>query len=344
MVGSGFIAAFHSAAYRDAAQLGDRAPRFALQRIASRNAGTAAALADRFGWQSVVADWREVTRGSDIDVVVVCTPDDAHREIAEDAFAHGKHVFCEKPIATSAVDARAMKDAADRAGAVQFVGFVLRFWPALEFVRGMLEAGELGALKNVRARYLLDSETVLESSLRGLGSHVLDALALLAGPVGAVTAITRPTAIDADVDGRAAVLLEFTNGATGVLEVDREAHGRAMDLALEVDCEAGGVAISWRSRDVVAVHAARGSAREPAGSREIVMGPRTSPFAIVALDGLGFALRDLFTVQAQRLASVIAGAAESYPTFGEACHVAEATDAILRAAATRAWQDVPGIG
>jgi predicted dehydrogenase len=95
-VGSGFIASLHSAVRCD------------LLRIASRNGATAQALADRFGWQSVTTDWRDVTRGADVDLVVVCTPDASHREIVEDAFAHGKHVFCEKPLAASADEARSM--------------------------------------------------------------------------------------------------------------------------------------------------------------------------------------------------------------------------------------------
>ncbi|WP_320669482.1 Gfo/Idh/MocA family protein [Patulibacter defluvii] len=335
MVGSGFIAGLHSRALRAVGYLPGPSPQPVLQRLASRNRATAAELAARFGWRSTTTDWRAVTRDPEIDVVAICTPDAAHREVAEDAFAHGKHVFCEKPLAGSAADARAMAAAADRHDGVQFVGFVLRCWPALEHARRTIAAGELGPLRNVRARYLLDSETLLESSLRGLGSHVLDALVVLAGPVDAVAATTRPTAADPEIDGRAAVLLEFASGSTGVLEVDREARGRAMDLVIEADCEHGGLTIGWRTRDVVAVHRVAG------GVHQIPMGPRTSPFPIAPLDGLGYALDDLFAVQARQLLMLVAGEHARYPTFGDALHVAEATDAILDAAATRGWRAVP---
>lgn len=340
MVGSGFVAGMHSAAYRDVSRYDTAAPAFALQVVASRNAATAARLAAQDGWARSTTDWREVTRNPDLDLVAICTPEETHREIAVDAFDHGKHVFCEKPLATTSIDAAAMKAAADRSGCVQFVGLVLRFWPALEYARRRIVAGELGRVKNVRARYLLDSQTVLESSLRGLGSHVLDALAVLAGPVAAVAASIRPTVVDPGVDGRVAVLLEFVGGATGVVEVDREARGRPMDLVIEVDCEHGGVAISWHNRDAVTMHRARGDGDDAVGTTRVVLGPATSPYPIVPVDGIGFALPQLFTVQAACLGAAISGAEPHHPTFGDACHVAQVTDAIVAAGRTRLWQPV----
>jgi predicted dehydrogenase len=338
IVGSGFIAGLHSRALA-AAATGVEVPAIALRRVASRNGQTARSLAAQFGWASASTDWHQVTRGDDIDLVLICTPDDAHREVAEDAFAHGKHVFCEKPLAANLPDARAMAAAAKRSGVVQFVGFVLRCWPALEYLRRLVDSGGLGKLENVRARYLLDSETLLESAVGGLGSHVLDALIGLAGRVGSVVATSHPTAADRDVDGRAAALLEFENGCTGVLEVDREARGRAMDLVIEADCTEGGATIRWRDRDVVAIHRA-GTESEPDLRRgEVIMGPRTSPFPIVAVDGLGFSLGELLVVQAERLVHAAAGEDVSYPSFGEACHVVEVTDSILASAKDRAWKE-----
>ncbi|NCW04364.1 MAG: gfo/Idh/MocA family oxidoreductase, partial [Rhodobacteraceae bacterium] len=64
--------------------------------------------ANRFDFQRVTGDWREVCEADDIDVVSICTPNFTHWEMAEAAAKSGKHIWCEKPMATSMADARAM--------------------------------------------------------------------------------------------------------------------------------------------------------------------------------------------------------------------------------------------
>ena len=81
-----------------------------------------AAAADRLGWDGHTTDWRELVARDDIDVVDICTPGDSHAEIAIAALAAGKHVLCEKPLANTVAEARAMvaaaADGAGRRGAV----------------------------------------------------------------------------------------------------------------------------------------------------------------------------------------------------------------------------------
>ena len=99
----------------------------------------------------VAADYREVVRREDVDLVLVCSPDHAHRAPAVAAFEHGKHVFCEKPMATTVADCQAIWEAARAAERHLIVGFVLRYAPFYREMKRRLERGDLGRLVSLEA-------------------------------------------------------------------------------------------------------------------------------------------------------------------------------------------------
>ena len=95
----------------------------------------------------------------DIDVVDICTPGDSHAEIAIAALAAGKHVLCEKPLANTVDEARAMVAAAAKAqadGVRSMCGFNYRRVPAVALMRQLVASGRLGVIRHVRAVYLQD--------------------------------------------------------------------------------------------------------------------------------------------------------------------------------------------
>ncbi|MEO7736082.1 MAG: Gfo/Idh/MocA family oxidoreductase, partial [Kofleriaceae bacterium] len=81
-----------------------------------------------------------------LDFVDIATPPCDHAAIAHAAFEHGLHVFCEKPIATSAADARSMLDHATAAKKVFFPSHNYKHAPVIKAIRSVLESGELGAI------------------------------------------------------------------------------------------------------------------------------------------------------------------------------------------------------
>ena len=96
---------------------------------------------------------------ADIDLIDICVPGDLHAPIAIAALQAGKHVLCEKPLANTLAEARAMKEAADAAypgGARAMVGFNYRRVPALALARTLVGQGRIGPLRHVRAVYLQD--------------------------------------------------------------------------------------------------------------------------------------------------------------------------------------------
>jgi len=97
-----------------------------------------------------------------LDFVDIATPPCDHAAIAHAAFEHGLHVFCEKPIATSAADARSMLDHATRAKRVFFPSHNYKYAPVIKAIRAVLEAGELGPI------HLVTLDTFRTTHARGV--------------------------------------------------------------------------------------------------------------------------------------------------------------------------------
>ncbi len=147
----------HSNAWSSAAHFFDlrRAPRMIA--VAGRDAGMAAAFATRWGWSRAVSQWRELLEDPAIELIDVATPNALHAEQSIAALESGRHVACEKPLAGTLEDARAMRDAARaarRRGLRTFVWFNYRRCPAVAFARELVQKGRLGDLFHVRAAYL----------------------------------------------------------------------------------------------------------------------------------------------------------------------------------------------
>ncbi len=120
------------------------------------------AISKRFPALRVTTDYREVIGDPTIDAVCIVTPVGTHRKLAEEAFAAGKHVFVEKPLARTVSDAEAIVRAGERAGKTLMVGHTFVYNPAVVVVKGILEAKGIGEV------HYLDSQRV------NLGLHQFD--------------------------------------------------------------------------------------------------------------------------------------------------------------------------
>jgi predicted dehydrogenase len=113
--------------------------------VHDRDRGLAEAICSDFE-VSYVADPRELVGSPDVDAVVVCSETNRHREYVELAASRGRHVLCEKPIATTAADGQAMIDACESAGVQLHSAFVSRFLPLVQRARNAVASGDLGDL------------------------------------------------------------------------------------------------------------------------------------------------------------------------------------------------------
>jgi len=101
-------------------------------------------------------DIGEVVTDPQVQVVHVCTPNHLHRAMAQAALEAGKHVVCEKPLATTLEDAKALAALAASTGRVATVPFVYRYHPVVREARARIAHGELGPLRLIHGSYLQD--------------------------------------------------------------------------------------------------------------------------------------------------------------------------------------------
>ncbi|WP_207892867.1 Gfo/Idh/MocA family protein [Micromonospora sp. MW-13] len=208
MVGYAFMGAAHSQAWRTVNRVYDLPARVRMSLVCGRDTAKVADAADRLGWEAHTTDWRRLVESDEIDVVDICTPGDSHAEIALAALAAGKHVLCEKPLANTVAEARAMAAAAATArasGVRSMCGFNYRRVPAVAMMRRLIAEGRLGTIRHVRAAYLQDwivdpqfplvwrlqRDRAGSGALGDIGAHIIDLTQFVTGQrITGVSAVT----------------------------------------------------------------------------------------------------------------------------------------------------------
>jgi predicted dehydrogenase len=127
-----------------------------LAAVAGRNGEAARRLGAGFSIPTIETDYRDVLRDPAIDAVHICTPNAQHFPMAKDALQAGKHVLCEKPLATSVEEGEELVALAARKGVRNCVCHNLRFYPMVQQMRGMREAGDLGEILVIQGTYFQD--------------------------------------------------------------------------------------------------------------------------------------------------------------------------------------------
>lgn len=203
----------------------------------------------------------------EIDLVDICTPNDSHEDLIALCVKYGKHIYCEKPLCPDAASSYRAAKAVRDAGLVGKVVFHNRFFPATLYAKKLLASGRLGDPLSFRFAYLHASCTEPEKKagwkqcgtfgggvLNDLGSHVIDLMISLLGPVASVSALTQigypqrkgigggEWATDAEEAAYLNVVLK--NGAMGTVEASKLAVGTQDDLRFEIYCKNGALRFS----------------------------------------------------------------------------------------------------
>ncbi|MDL2259196.1 Gfo/Idh/MocA family oxidoreductase, partial [Eubacteriales bacterium OttesenSCG-928-K08] len=155
MVGGGFMGKAHSNAWRRVGQFFDIPFEPVLKVIVGNNAPVED-FAARWGYEEISYDWRSLEGRKDIDIVDIVTPPVSHKDIALMVAGMKAHMLCEKPIALNSADAKAMLDAANKAGIVHYLNHNYRRIPAVCLAKRMIEENRLGQLYHWRGAYLQD--------------------------------------------------------------------------------------------------------------------------------------------------------------------------------------------
>lgn len=146
IIGAGTMGAIHARSCLDI-------PDARVTWVADTDAARAAALAAVFGARATT-DTNAALGAPDVEAAIVAVPTDRHRAVTEQAAARGVHVFCEKPLARTAADARAMLAACARSGVRLMVGHVVRFFPEYARLYAELQRGAIGQVGVARASRL----------------------------------------------------------------------------------------------------------------------------------------------------------------------------------------------
>ncbi|WKE68489.1 Gfo/Idh/MocA family protein [Streptomyces sp. WP-1] len=375
VVGFGWMGRVHTRAY---ARLPHHYPRLPLRprliAVAEEVPGRAEEAAGQFGFATATRDWREVAADPRVRAVSVTAPNFLHRRIGVAMAEAGKHLWIEKPVGLSAGDARAVADAAARAGVQGTVGFNYRNAPAVERARDLIAAGEIGAVTHVRIRLFSDYAAHPDSALtwryereRGgsgvlgdLASHGADLARFLLGDITALTADTavfvperaRPAGATAghiltggaerglvENEDYVGCLLRFASGARGVLEACRVSVGEQNAYGFEVHGTSGAVFWDFRRMNELAV--SRGTAIQDQPVCTVQAGPGDGEFAAFqpgAANAMGY--DDLKVVEAHRFLRSIAEGRPYGATLADAVRGAVVLDAMAESAASGNWVDL----
>lgn len=233
------------------------------------------------------------------DAVTNVTPDAVHFATTMPVLAAGKHVLCEKPLATTAEDARAMAAAAAKAGVVNMVNLTYRNVPALQQAARMVAGGALGTLRHFEASYLqswltqpawgdwktepqwlwrLSTAHGSKGVLGDVGIHILDFASFVAGQAVSEMACQLATFDKApggqigeyvlDANDSAVMQLRLAGGALGVVHATRLASGHLNDLRLRLYGDLGGLEVAFEG-GVSRLRVCLGDARKTAAWVEV---------------------------------------------------------------------------
>src|SRR3954454_23854744 len=378
MIGSGLMAKSHTMGYRNVESVYGSTPlRPRFEVLADAKEDLASAGAQSLGYGRWTTDWREAVADPAVDVVDIVTPNFLNKEIAMAAIAAGKHVYCEKPLALTASEAKEMYEAAEAAGIKTLVGFNYLRNPAIAEARRLIADGALGDIWTFQGQFVLDAcsdpdvpftwrfERKLSGSgaLGDLGAHIISLAQVLVGPIASVAGINKtfiktrpqPTGVfgygsgadlsaprrEVENDDYTSFVMEFANGASGHIEASRVATGRTWHQSIEVVGSKG--ALQFVQQDI---HTLRlyptGDPAERKGYREIELGPRHGDYgAFWPLAGVPLGVHVLKTIEVHEWLDAIAEDRTPDGDFKDGWLVSEVLEKVEQSATERRWVDVP---
>lgn len=193
----------------------------------ARNAGARQAAAATLGCRAADS-FEALLEDPAVEAVVLATPNPTHEALAVAAAGHGKHVFVEKPIASSEAAARRTADACAAAGVTLQVGHCFRRLGASRAAASLVAQGALGKVVLAEANFSLPGafapgnwrasrETLAGGPLMQLGVHHVDTVLAWLGPAQRVSGSLAHVAADVDIDDVTVAVLEHVGGARSVI-------------------------------------------------------------------------------------------------------------------------------
>lgn len=382
LIGAGFMAKAHSIAYAGMPMFFWPAPAIPVKKmIVDINEAAARDAKEKLAFESYSTDWHDIVDNPDIQVVDICTPNNAHAEIAIAAANAGKHIICEKPLALTPEQAKEMYLAAEKNHVTTMVAFNYRKTPAIQLAKKYIDEGAIGDILDFRGTYLQDWSADPDSplswrfqkdicgsgALGDIGTHVVDIIRFLVGDFKKVNARTatyikeRPiqtgladslgnsrAGCDApkgtvDVDDQCMFMIECENGAFGSIEATRNAWGRNNYITFEIHGTKGSICFNYERRDELQVCFASDQ-DDRRGFRTVYTGP-AHPYGegLWPIPALGIGYTETKIIECYDFFQALKDNTRALPDFRDGYAVELISEAVLESAKTNSWVDVKKI-
>ena len=362
VIGAGWIGDIHCECYvRVKAMFSDA--EICLHTVVDVVEPAARKAMEKYGFSSYATDWHAVTENPDIDVIDICVDNMWHKDIAMAAMEGGKHVICEKPLATGVEDAAEMTKLAENSGVINMVNFNYRKVPALAQIHELIKNGTLGKIYHIKGMFLQDfgfdspmtwrfkKEKAGGGSIITMGTHVIDIMRFLVGEFDEVSALGSTvidTRVDAktgeadtcDVDDAMTVLVKFKCGAIGMILTSWVSHSCKHHHEVEIYAEKGSVRFNSERLNEIELFLDDGSGAIN-GKRTVLIG-QGNPYGEMfnLKTGMGIGIKESFTIQMVDLLNGIVSGAKQSPSFYDGLQAEKITKAILEAEETHKWVKV----
>lgn len=349
IIGGGFMAGVHARAARAA---GAR-----IRGIVASSPTSSRLAAEKYGAECAYDSAEELLAAPGTDVIHVCTPNALHAEQTLAALAAGKHIVCEKPLATTVEDAARLVRAIEGTGRRGTVPFIYRFHPVVREVRALIAAHDIGEILTIDASYLQDwllsgkvDNWRVDDQIGGpsrafadVGSHLVDLIEFVTGDRIARLAATRRTFFaerggrsSVDTEDAVSVSFEMSKGAIGAMLVSQVAAGRKNRPYLEIGGTRGSVSVDLERPDEFLIGGPRGMTRVHRDSAHMSRDAQRLSFLP---PGHPQGHLDAFTAfVVDSYAAMNGDERDGLPTFRDGYRAAALTDAVLRSAKT-GWVD-----
>lgn len=354
IIGLGMIGTVHLHALR-------RIPGVTVTAVAHTNRQKLDEIQAAYDIKHAFTDWRQLVASEDVDVVHNCTPNHLHLGINEACLRAGKAVFSEKPLGLNRDETKAMAALAQELNLPAGVNFNYRYFPAVQWAKHLIYAGELGEIRAVHGHYLQDwlmyeddfnwrvdsAKGGPARALGDIGTHWLDLAQYLVGQrvervfADLGTMIPRrkdpetEAWVEVDTEDWASALLQFSGGIKGNFTVSQISGGHKNDLEIEV--VGSKASLRWRQEDPELLWIGRrGGVNEIRYKEPSVFSAELLDFASVPaghVEGYG----DCVLNSISNFYSNIRTSQTNYPTFAWGHWITKLTAALIESSRAGAW-------
>lgn len=358
IVGGGYMGKAHAVAMSAVGAVFNTGLRPKLEMICARSPQSAEGYRQAFGFARATDKWQTLVNDPKVEAIVIATPQEFHRQIAEAAFGLNKPVFCEKPLGASLEDSRAMVKAAD--GQISMTGFNYIRTPASQFARKLIAKGAIGDVTWFRGEHTEDfladpnapaswrTDGDANGTMGDLAPHMINGAMALVGPIASLIAevetvhANRPGG-EVTNDDHGQVMCRFENGAMGQMYFSRISHGRKMGYAYEVTGTKGAIRFDQEDQNVLWLYSAD-EPEETRGFRKILTGPAHPDYAPFCQGpGHGTGYQDQIIIEARDFLRAVETQTPVWPTFRDGMEVSQVVAAALASSRAKAWIDVASI-